>query len=349
MSDIRERIRDAFHAIGQGLSGVQWAYLLVAFCFSATLWYGLTVRDKVETWVDVRLEYRGMPQNLVIRGGLVDKLSVRVRAAKGLIPGLTSRPYSLPLDLSKLVKGANAITIDEATLPFTGAYEIMEVSPSRIQILADTRETREMPVEAAYSGSLAQDFHVAGLKLSPDTVTVRGAESLVTALSRITVAVPLSSDMPVGVTVLQSMIHLPEGVTAEPSVVDINLEIAVRTKPVRVLREVMLEVPPGMQVKASPARVSIQAELPESTAHLASALAAITALVEIPDDAVTGSSILVPVRALLPESAKLTAITPENIRVTIVEGGTASDPAPDTGPGSGGAGPAAGAAPAPAQ
>lgn len=315
-----ERFRQYTHGLRLTLASIQWAYLLIAFCFSVTLWYGLTVRDKVETWVDMRLEYRGMPSDLVVRGGLAEKISVRIRAARGLTRTLTARSYSLSLDLATLTKGTTTFQIDPSMLPFTAAYEIIEISPSRIQVIADNRGTREMPVEITFNGALAQDFYVSSVTVTPKNVTIQGAETLVNTLSRLTVPVFLNADMGKGTHEFQASVALQEGINADPPRVDVLVHVDIRTSPVRVLREVSLELPKGMEAKASPARVSIQAEVPASKAGTNAVLNAITATAVVPPGAETGSILTIPLHIGLPDHATLTSVTPEEVRVTVTKG-----------------------------
>ena len=60
---------------------IRWKDLGVAFVLAVILWYGVSGSEKLETQVDVRLEYKGAPQGLVIREGLINKVEVRVRAS----------------------------------------------------------------------------------------------------------------------------------------------------------------------------------------------------------------------------------------------------------------------------
>ena len=60
-----------------------WLYALMAFLMSVTLWYMVTGRERVETLVEVKLEFKGIPSGLVVREGLTNKISVRIRGPRG--------------------------------------------------------------------------------------------------------------------------------------------------------------------------------------------------------------------------------------------------------------------------
>ncbi|MCC8193226.1 MAG: hypothetical protein LIP28_01075, partial [Deltaproteobacteria bacterium] len=100
------------------LKGIRWTSACIAFCLAVTLWYAVTVRDKVETWVDVNVQFKGAPENLVISEGLINKVAVRIRVARGLSRSLTGREASMVVDLSKITRGSNAIPITRDFLPF---------------------------------------------------------------------------------------------------------------------------------------------------------------------------------------------------------------------------------------
>ncbi len=309
--DPRERLHDAVHS----LAGVQWQYMGIAFVMAVFLWYTVTVRDKVDSWVDVRVEFKGAPGSLIIRDGMVNKVAVRVRAAAGLTRSLNSRDISVTLDLSHIVKGTNVLQITPNMLPFPNAFEVMEITPQRIQIVADAIETRSLPLESTFDGTLPSDFFIKSLKLTPPSVSVRGPETLVSGLRVVRIPVPLGGVTQPGVSMLRLVVPMLENTTVDPAQVNAQLEVAVRTKPVRLSREVTVVLPEGGETRISPAKVTVSVELPESQTANTAVLARVIATVNVPRGAHSGTQKL-PVEVLLPEYAVLKDVSPKEVSVT---------------------------------
>lgn len=306
VADIVSQVRD-----------IRWPYAVIALCLAVTLWYTVTVRDKVESWVDVQVMFRNAPDNLVISDGLINRLSVRVRAARGLSRTLIGRDAVAAVDLSGITKGSNAIAVRREMLPFSTAFEVVEVSPSRILIEADTRATKSLSLEASFVGKLAPDLFVKSIRMDPDSVTLSGAESLVSGVGSVSVPVPLAQDTPHGRSVLTVAVSVPSSVAVTPPQVSVELDVGLRTKSVKLTRNVTCaELPDGLKPVIKPARVTIVAEIPESVAKDEKKMAEITASVAaLPD--LGGYPMLVPVTVVLPDFAVLTSVTPAEVTLSL--------------------------------
>ena len=299
--------------------GIKWSHALIAFCLSVTLWYTVTVRDKVESWIDVQVVFKGAPENLVISDGLINKLSVRVRAARGLSRSLVGRETTVVVNLSSITRGSNAIAITRDMLPFNAAYEVIEISPSRIQIVADVMASREIELETGFNGRLGPDLFVKSIKITPPVVTVSGADSLVTGIAKLLLPVPLGGDVPKGHSTVTVAVPAPSSVTVSPPQVSVDLEVDVRTRQMRLTRSVTVNGASGENgPEISPARVTIVAEIPESIAKDQTRLAEITAQVSMPQHPGPGKQTL-PVTVKLPENATLVSVTPPQVTVMLPE------------------------------
>ena len=308
--------KEFFRDVGQAVLAVRWQYMGIALFLAATLWYMVTVRDKVESWVDVRVEFKGAPSGLVIRDGLINKVAVRLRAAMGLSRSLSGRDASVALDLSGVTKGVNTLHITPKMLPFTNAFEVMEITPQRIQIIADSVDVRTVPLEATFDTTLPSDFFIRSLQFIPPSVTVRGAETLVGTLTSVKVPLALGGIGKPGASVLTVSVPAPESVSVTPAQVNVELEVGLRTKTTRLTREVLTGHAQGSGIKASPQRVTVTVEVPESYVGNAEVLSQILATVNVGTGSQPGTQKL-PVTVLVPELVTLKDVSPKEVTITI--------------------------------
>lgn len=309
----RSNLRNAIALV----KDIKPSYAAIALCLAVTLWYTVTVRDKVESWVDVQVVFKDAPDNLIISDGLINKLSVRVRAARGLSRGLLGRDATVVVDLSSITKGSNAIAITRQMLPFNPAFEVVEVSPSRVLIVADTKATKEVALEAGFEGKLAGDLFVKSISIIPAKVVVSGAESLVSGISRIRIPVPLGADVPFGISSVSVAVPAPVNVSVTPPQVDVSLEAGVRTKQMRFTRDITpTAYVDGRNPVIAPEKVTIVAEIPESMTKDGKALARVAASVALPPDMGEEKRKL-PVNIALPENAILVSVTPPEVTVSL--------------------------------
>ncbi|GHV50758.1 hypothetical protein FACS1894168_2300 [Deltaproteobacteria bacterium] len=299
------------------ISDIRKTHVIIAFCLAVTLWYSVTVRDKVESWVDVPVVFRKAPGNLIISEGLINKVSVRVRAARGLSRGLTSWD-AVVVDLSSISRGSNAVAIKPEMLPFNSAYEVVEISPSRILVIADTRATKVIPLESMFTGSLSPDFYVKSLILDPPQVIVSGPETHIGNLSGITIPVLLAGDMMPGNSIETVAVPASATITVTPPQVTVDMDIGIHTKQFKLTRIVKVEPPlaNGSKVIVSPSAVTIVADIPESLITDGKIVPEmVAASVVLPAD-FSKDVVIMPVTVSVPKNARIVSVSPVEVTVT---------------------------------
>lgn len=302
---------------------VRWRELIAAFLMAVILWYGLSGSEKIESQIEVRMDYRGLPPGLVVREGLVNKVNVRVRAPVGMIRSLSSRDYAFFMDLSDIRKGENTLPISSAQLPFRSGMEVMEISPSRIVLDVDELETKIVPLEATLQGSLPLDY-VVQATLAPYEVSLTGPSALLQNMHKVVVPITVESPVIPGSTDSTKILLLPEGVEATPAKATISLQVGIKRKQVTVTRAVRVDLPAKLGRFVRPDKVRITLDIPESLAAKADTSTNIKAGVTL--ESMELGSYTLPVQATLPEGAELVSIDPPQVTVTVEQKQPAARP-----------------------
>lgn len=294
---------------------LHWKELGVAFLLSLALWYMVTGSEKVETQVEVRVEYRGQPGNLKIKSGLVSKLTVRVRGSRGLLRSASMQDLPYSMDLSGLVKGMNVIPIPKEKLPFWSGVEVMDVSPSVLQIDTDIAVVKSVPLEAEITGEVPQEFQVTAA-ITPPTVQLRGASEVMDDLKTLKVPVPFTEGMGPGQHTVRQRLVPPEGMDATPNEVIITLDVQEKRKEVSVTRQVTVpNLPDQFGVFIRPDKVTLRISVPEGMAAGIASNKDIAAVVRLENPEL--GSYTLPVRASLPPGVRLVKIDPQQTSVTL--------------------------------
>ena len=292
---------------------VRWKEFIIALMLAATLWYGVTGSEKVSTQVTVRVDYKGMPPNLTVLDGLVDKLTVRVLAPAGLLRSVQEREYTFSMDLSTLVKGENILPIALGQLPLRSGVEVIEIIPSRLQVNVDSITTKKLPLIAEMQGELPVDMLV-NTEVDPDEVTVRGPSSLVDGMKKVHVLVPVGNQT-AGVQKVKRLLALPDGVDAKPQEVEVSVQFAIKRKLVHLTRQVSVSRPENLGIYSQPEKVSITLAMPESQAAKAAFLNEVQASATLPGYSLGSYSL--PVHVHLPDGAELVNVEPKDIVVIL--------------------------------
>jgi hypothetical protein len=293
-----------------------WLYMLMACVMSVTMWYMVTGQERVETLIEVRVEFKGMPAGLIVRDGLVKKVSVRLRGPKGLMRSINEASLTYAADLSTLKKGTSIVPVVVEKLPITRAFEVVEVTPSRLVLEVDSVAEREVPVDARVTGTVAPDVVVEGLRFTPAKVRVRGPESVVDALRKLHAEVPPPPADTVGDVLVDVPVVVPELVESTPAQLQVAYRVTIARREVVLSRQVRFDDMQGLRIKVAPAKVSIRAELPRSQASDAEVLKSIEARIELPEDVAPGVLHL-PVHTVSPDGVRVDEVVPDTVTVTI--------------------------------
>lgn len=293
-----------------------WQYLLLAFAMAASLWFMVSGRGEVEAWVRMPLEMTGMPSDLVIVNGMTPDIEVRVRAPKGLVRGLSEKMPAYPLELSSLKAGPNVIPVQPSRIPLGGAYEVMEIRPTRLTLKVDKLITKQVPAVPEWSGELATDMTVERTSVRPEVITLTGPKERLDLVHQVPVLIPTPQQDEPGVVEAKGAIALPDGLEAEPAEVDVMLVLGLKTQTVTLQRSVTVAAPDSVTVRGVPRKVALEVEVPESAAENTEFLNSITAVLEIPPAIEAGSHTL-RYRISLPEQVWLKTATPAALDVTI--------------------------------
>ena len=290
--------------------------VLLSLVIATGLWYIVVGRDHVETQVQLRVEYRGLPDGLVSHVGMVNNLQVRLRGSAELLRNLHSRDLVYTVDLSKVQKGANAVPLQVAELPDLKAFEILEVAPNRLVLEVDALTERVVPLMNRLTPlPSSSPYLISHVLLEPSFVTVKGPETRVNALDRLTVVYDPSKNASEGPHEASVAISAPPQVEITPPVTTLRYTLEMKTEEVKLTRAVHVDGDEDA-FTLSPAACSLVVSVPEDLTKDNDYLDAVRVVVRPPADLAPGASATIPPLVMLPSGARLEQIDPALIKLT---------------------------------
>jgi hypothetical protein len=293
--------------------------LALSLVLALGLWYMVTVRERLEVQAEVSLNYRGMPENLMVREGLLRSFTVQLRGPKTLIGNLDTRKLSYSVDLSSLQKGVNTITLSAPSrLTESRAISVTALFPDRFTLEAEAIMERTVPLNTKFKAfGLAAMLKAENLRAVPGSVTIRGPESLVKKTASITLEVPVDPEASAGDHERSLSVNTPPHVTASPGTVTVRYSIAGTRLRLELERTPLIGADDAQRWLVVPKKVLLLVELPEALAANKSYLDKIRVLVDTGALPPGGKSSVKP-SVEIPEGARLLGISPGELSVTSV-------------------------------
>ncbi len=287
--------------------------VLLSLVIATGLWYLVVGRDHVETQVELRVEYRGLPEGLIIREGMVNHISVRLRGSAELLRNLHSRDLVYTVDLSGVQRGATALPLAVDSIPDFKAFEILEIMPSRLVLEADALTERVVPLENKLLPLPADSPYVISHPiLEPSFVTVKGPETQVNSLDRLIVVYDPTKNASEGPHEANVAIVAPPQVEITPPVTTLRYSLDMKTSNVSLNRDVQLE-DEEEEYAVAPSAVHVELSVPESLVEDRDYLDAVRVVVRTPPDFAPGSRLEVTPVVMLPSGAGLISIDPPSV------------------------------------
>jgi YbbR domain-containing protein len=158
------------------------ALALVSLLAAVALWVAVTDSERPLNSYDfgggLIVNAINVPQGLAIAGMSDTVVFVRVRASEEAFSELSTADFVAEVNMS----GERQKTSNKAiSVRVVGRddVEIVEVSPSTIQVLLDDEASKQVPVQINRLGATPQGIVVSLIEPNPTTVTVSGAASLI--------------------------------------------------------------------------------------------------------------------------------------------------------------------------
>jgi len=157
------------------------AFALIGLCF-VLLWPGMAT-DEVDWYVPIKIE--NLPAGLVAIQSHLKGVEIRVCGPRAIIQTLSKQKVEYRLDLGGAKTGIQAVGIDPTCIRLPKGLTIRAFNPSRFSVKIENEIDKELPVGISFQGEPASGFFITDTHARPNTVFLRGPESVLAPLTKI--------------------------------------------------------------------------------------------------------------------------------------------------------------------
>ena len=293
-----------------------WQIALVAVLLATSLWYAVVGREKVESWVEVPLEIKGLPSKYILNASPPDFIRVRVRGPEGLMRSLDRQKLQYTLDLSTVARGNNAVTLQPEDMPFSGAFDVLEISPPALEFFIDILSSRKAVINPTLRDALPKGLRIGEMEATPHNVVLNGPESIISQLASVNATVTMPPDITESSIHTMARVVTPVGVQAQPAEVDVQLKIKGTRKVLIMQVPVVVQGTLPESSSLDPEIVQVQLDVPLAWTSGGLELRSLSASVEVKENMKESVNLQVHVRA--PEGSKVIRVSPSRITLTIL-------------------------------
>jgi len=207
---------------------------LLSLMVACLLWFGLARQRQGNVSVQViraPLKLVNLPRDLVVTSPVPDTVSVQLRGPRNAL----DRSLEVWLDMSGARSGITSYTIGADALALPEEVELVSVDPASIDVTVERMVIRTVPVRPQVEGTPAAGFEVTQVRVTPQQVTVQGAESRMDDLDTLTTA-PVSIEGASGPLEATAMPLIPDDrnvriLTLGPVTISVDVQPTVTPTP----------------------------------------------------------------------------------------------------------------------
>ncbi|MGA3126926.1 MAG: CdaR family protein [Candidatus Korobacteraceae bacterium] len=155
---------------------------LASLVIALLMWYGVARDPVAEISLQIPVEFIRPPKELDYISDMIPQAQIRLRGPARLLRDLPQGNVRVVIDLQGAVPGEHTydITTDEIKVPHD--VEIMQVTPSRLRLVFDEHQTRQVAVKPRVVGALPPGYRLESVTANPSMLTISGPARHVSAV-----------------------------------------------------------------------------------------------------------------------------------------------------------------------
>ena len=146
------------------------------------LWLSVNLREQYQLVIAAPFSVDEVPEGMAIRTPVPRSVQLRFRGDGWRLAGLLLGPdLSVTIPLSSLPHGSRTITVNEIIerISISPGVQLVDVKPDTVAVWLDHLRTKRVPVVPEFTVSFKEGYgQVGAVLLSPDSITVSGAETV---------------------------------------------------------------------------------------------------------------------------------------------------------------------------
>lgn len=293
-----------------------WQYRIIAAVLAIFFWYMISGQAKIEIWLTVPVEIVNLPSDHMIKNGLVNSIRIRCRGTSTILNRLETGRLSYALDLSDIRKGHNVVVLEPGDVNLPRTIEVVEISPSRLELDVDRYITKNVPVRVDWQAYISPDFELKGVRIEPENVRISGAAAVLENIEEVeTEHIEIRDESPRRI-IRRVSLDLFSGVEASAAEVFVEFSFGPLLEEIWVRKNVHVFAEEGLNYKIEPVDIRANLALPQMLLRTQNWRDQINYYVRLPRDMEPGTHEM-EVQVDMPRDGKVVEKRPEKVLVEI--------------------------------
>lgn len=170
-----------------GLVTENFGWKILSVLIAVVLWALVASEPELSTFVNVRVEYKNLPDDLDLSSEPVTSVLLELQGPSGQLQGIGDGGLhpAVVLDMSTVTPGEWTFPIGPANVRLSRGVRLVQTTPSELPFTFERRVTRTVPVRARITGDGHAGYTVVGQEADPAELTIVGPASRVAKIKQV--------------------------------------------------------------------------------------------------------------------------------------------------------------------
>jgi YbbR domain-containing protein len=155
---------------------------MASLAIAILMWYGVARDPVAEINLQVPIEFSRAPENLDYSSDVIPQAQVRLRGPARILRDLPQEEVRAIIDLRGALPGEHTYDLTTGRIQVPHDVEVMQITPSRLHLVFDQHQTRQVAVKPRVVGTLPTGYRLESVTPKPATLTVTGPSRHVNAI-----------------------------------------------------------------------------------------------------------------------------------------------------------------------
>ncbi len=156
---------------------------LLTFLLVSIVWGIYSGRHLSLINISTPIDFRNIPENLVFMKASAEKVEVQITGKRRLVSSLTPEQVQAFLDLKGITFGVHRLVLNQDNIELPLGLEVVRLTPSTVKVEMEQRVEKRVEVKPELVGSPPAGYQIDQVSVTPESVKVSGALSVVRATS----------------------------------------------------------------------------------------------------------------------------------------------------------------------
>jgi len=157
-----------------------WPIKLASLILAVTLWFYVTSKGKTEMSLTVPLEFRNIPQGMVVVGDVPGSIELRLQGQERALRDIAAGKKVVgSVDLGRGKEGGNIIRLSPDDIRKPSSVLVTYLDPFEIAVTLDRIDRKNLRLKPVVTGRPAQGYRVKSVSAKPLRVTLEGPAGVI--------------------------------------------------------------------------------------------------------------------------------------------------------------------------